>query len=111
MGKIKTTKKEIEENFNNIYCVGYCGLAHLLRYTDADYYTSGVYGWNADIYKIDYNTVIVTGYRPFGKSIDYEITEKYNEKAREIENKAQGYEKTKKQLEKLLNKFIKESEK
>lgn len=29
-------------------------------------YCGGVYGWNCDVYVIDYGTVIVTGHRPFG---------------------------------------------
>ena len=64
MGKIKVTKKQITENFYNIYKCGYCDF---IPTADADFYTCGVYGWNADVYKINYNTVIVTGYRPFGK--------------------------------------------
>lgn len=64
MGKIRVTKKQITESFYNIYECGYCDFIPTI---DADFYTCGVYGWNADVYKINYNTVIVTGYRPFGK--------------------------------------------
>lgn len=37
-----------------------------LKWREPDFYTVGVYGWNADVYVIDYDTVIITGYRPFG---------------------------------------------
>ena len=65
MIKIKVTQKQIKEGFKNIICVDCCGLQYLLNYKEPTYYTSGIYGWNADIYVVDHNTVIVTGYRPF----------------------------------------------
>ena len=37
-----------------------------LTWREPNFYTVGVYGWNADVYVIDAYTVIVTGYRPFG---------------------------------------------
>lgn len=108
--KIKVKEKEIKNGYNNIISVGYCDLSHLLSSKDADFYTCGVYGWNADIYKINYNTVIVTGYRPFGNiHASYKgITKKYNEKARKIYNSDRSYESKKKSISKLLEKFIKE---
>ena len=76
---IKFTKKDILSNFANIICVGYCDIQYLLRYIDRIGYTCGVYGWNADIYKIDNATVIVTGYRPFGNiSTKYDKSKYYN---------------------------------
>lgn len=109
--KIKVKEKEIKNGYNNIISVGYCDLWYLLSPKQADYYTSGVYGWNADIYKIDYNTVIVTGYRPFGNiHASYNgITTKYNEKARKIYNDSKRtWESKQKSIEKLLEKFINE---
>lgn len=110
MGKIKTTKKSIMENYNNIISVGYCDLAFLLYYKEPIFYTTGIYGWNADIYVLD-NAVIVTGYRPFGDihASYYGICHKYNEKARAIkEDYNMEYETKKKKLNKLLEKFITE---
>lgn len=109
MNKIKVTQKFINDNFKNIICVGYCDLCFLLKCKEVDYYTSGVYGWNADIYKINNNTVIVTGYRPFGNitSNKLNINKKYNEKARTICNDYTiDYKKQTKKLEKLLEKYI-----
>lgn len=105
--KIKTTKKQITNNYINIICVGYCDLSYLLKGQNASYYTCGVYGWNADIYHINNNTCIVTGYRPFGNiypSYDC-ITQKYNEKARQIYYN-NDYTIATKKINKLLNKFI-----
>ena len=52
--------------FDNVIRVGYCDMQDALKWREPDYYTVGVYGWNADVYVIDCDTVIVTGYRPFG---------------------------------------------
>ena len=51
-----------------IYKVGYCELQNELKNIEPDYYTCGVYGWNADIYIMS-DFIICTGYRPFGQSI------------------------------------------
>lgn len=52
--------------YRNVIKVGYCDLQDALKWREPNFYTVGVYGWNADVYVIDYDTVIVTGYRPFG---------------------------------------------
>lgn len=110
--KIKTTQKQIKNNYKNVISVGYCNLWYLLRGQNARFFTSGVYGWNADIYEINSNTVIVTGYRPFGniESNQFEINKKYNEKAKEIYNNSKfgEYEKTMSKINKLLEKYINE---
>ena len=110
--KIKVTKKEIMNSYDNIICVGYCGLAYLLRgVIEPRFYTCGVYGWNSDIYQVDYNTVICTGCRPFGNIYaSYSgICNKYNEKARKIWNNYDlEYETRRKKVNKLLEKFINE---
>lgn len=106
--EIKTTKKEIQKSFKNIICVEYGDLQNLLSYTDATFYTCGLYGWNADAYKINNNTIIVTGYRPFGNIENYEVIKKYENKAKKIKENIFNYEEKKQKLNKLLNDFIKE---
>lgn len=108
--KIRVTKKQIMEGYTNIIVAGYCDLQWLLQYRDADFYTCGVYGWNADIYKIDNNTIIVTGYRPFGNIRKYGLAKKYDDKARKIFlNYKMKYETKVKKLDKLIEKFVNES--
>ena len=107
--KIRTTQKYIKNNYKNIIEVGYSDLAHLLRYEEPLYNTSGAYGWDADIYQINYNTVIVTGYRPFGNISNYDLVRKYEEKARKIDDDYNmEYNKKTQKLERLLQKFIDE---
>lgn len=64
--KTKTTKSAIMHAYENVIKVGYGDLQDALKWREPDFYTAGVYGWNSDVYEIDYGTVIVTGYRPFG---------------------------------------------
>lgn len=109
--KIKTTKKEIMNSYNDIISIGYCDAQFLLRGVDPIAYTAGVYGWNADIYNVN-GVAIVTGYRPFGTiHASYNgIVKKYDTKAREISNSfGIDYITQKTKINKLLNKFIKEA--
>ena len=64
--KKNITAAAIKNQFKNIIKVGYCDLQTVLSSFEPNYYTSGIYGWNADVYQIAADTVIVTGYRPFG---------------------------------------------
>lgn len=108
--KVKVTKKEIRENYKNVISVGYCQLQYLLRGKNPNFYTSGIYGWNSDIYEINYNTCLVTGYSPFGNiEIERNTIQKYEEKARKICcDYSLDWEQQTKKLDKLLDKFINE---
>ena len=104
----KLKMKEVKSWYNNIVSVGYCDLWYLLKCIDRDGYTSGVYGWNADVFQIGMNTCIVTGYRPFGNidSNKYSINKEYNEKAKKIWNdNRMNYETKKAKVEKLLKEY------
>ena len=106
--KFKTTKKAVNEGYNNIICVGYADLHYLLNQLEPTAYTAGVYGWNADIYNIN-NVVIVTGYRPFGNiKPDYTIVDKYEELAKNIYIDTKDYTECKEKLNNLINEFIEE---
>lgn len=63
--RVQVTRKRIDENFKCI-SVGYCELQNLLKYEPVKYYTTGIYGWNFDVYTFEYkgaNVAITTGYR------------------------------------------------
>ena len=64
--KFKTTRKEM---CNCSFCIisfPYCDIQNIERYLTPIAYTSGVYGWNCDIYEpTSYNIHFTTGYRPF----------------------------------------------
>lgn len=79
--KAQVTKKFIRSNYRCI-AIGYCNAYYLLRGLYPAYYTAGVYGWNADIYTINTNVAIVTGYRPFGTRLDYAIVDSLERQAK-----------------------------
>nr|DAF52631.1 MAG TPA: hypothetical protein [Siphoviridae sp. ctnR613] len=93
--KIKTTQKAIKENYSNVLAIGYAEYQDLLDKYKADYYTSGVYGWNANIFTIDkLDTAIVTGYRHFGEWLSdeqLEIFKKYDDKAKKLKERFNNY--------------------
>lgn len=114
--KYKTTKKEVKSNYRRIIRLGAVELYYLLKFTEPVAYTSGVYGWNADIYDLG-NVAIVTGYRSFGNiTPDYDVVEKYNQLGKEIYEEEHDQtkdwneedENKKNRLNKLIKEFIKE---
>lgn len=81
--KTKVSRNTIKNSFKNCIEVGYCDLQHLLTYRNANFYTCGVYGWNADIYVINADTCLVTGYRTFGNiRPSHETIRKWDEYAK-----------------------------
>lgn len=83
--KTKITKKAIMSAYRNVIKVSYCDMQDALKWREPNYYTAGVYGWNSDVYVIDYDTVIVTGYRPFGNvELPREVIDMLNKCAKSI---------------------------
>ena len=116
--KFKTTSKAIKNGYGTKYLfkTGYCALQNLFYYDNPIAYTSGMYGWNFDLYDIE-GVGICTGYRGMvGQQIDYAVVKKYDDKACEIVYKMKNdnqtweeYDTWKKQaIEELKKQFIKE---
>ena len=84
--KTKTTMTHITNTYDNVYRCGYCDLQYIMRYGEAQYYNSGVYGWNCDIYTDPSRSLaITTGYRNMrGRVIPSELIEKYSKVAKNI---------------------------
>ena len=115
MSKQHTTMKYIRNNWTKVFRVGYCDLQNIFRYEEPQYYNSGVYGWNCDVY-CDYSRdiAITTGYRNMaGRNIPSEILHKYDEIARHIlANSLQmHYSEIKKQLDENRENFLDELDK
>ena len=116
--KYATTKKAILSNYPNVIKVGYCSLQTMLKFHSPSAYTaSKTYGWRADVYEITPDTVIVTGYAPFGNIVpDYEIIKKYEEEAQKEsalawirrESSSQAYSNEVNAMDALLHEFIQE---
>ncbi len=97
--KYQTTRKAVMASNRSVINIGNLGAYYLLGNTHPAAYTCGVYGWNANIYEIDYNTVIVMGDRPFGNiSPDCDFILAYNEKAKQAE--------THEEVDALLAEFV-----
>lgn len=103
--RFRTTRKAVEGNFSKIISVGYCSLQRLLTFETPIAYTRGVYGWNADIYAFG-NVAIVTGYRPFGDSVDYDLCKEYEERAKNLRDLSRPYADRKAEAEALVEEFI-----
>ena len=112
MKKQKTSMTTISKYWKYVFSCGYCDLQNIFNGENPQYYNSGVYGWNCDIY-CDYekDIAITTGYRNTrGKRIPHEIIKKYDEIAKEIKNKYSftQYENMKKELAENKENFLQE---
>lgn len=108
MAKVKTTSKAIKQAYalNFIWRTGYCSLQNLLTGLNPKAYTSGIYGWNFDLYEVK-GVAITTGYRGMiGRVIPNDLVDKYEKLASEI--KAKSYEERMQQLEQMRKNFIEE---
>lgn len=108
--KYKTTQKAIRNGYNTIINLSYCATQNLLNLENPIAYTSGTYGWNADIYDLGGSVAIVTGYRPFGNvKPTYNKIKEYEDKAEKIRyNRDLTGQEQKEQLKQLINEFVKE---
>lgn len=106
--KVRVTKREIINGYNNVICVGYCNLQSLLNYESPEYYTARREGWGADIYDVGNGNAICTGYAPFGNvRADYDTCQKY-EKMVHKHHESFDYKKEKAWRAEKLNMFVSE---
>ena len=108
--KFKTTRNQINQNYNNVICIGYCDAQYLLQGKNPIAYNAGVYGWNYDLYTIG-GVAIVTGYRPWGTiHPGYNTIKKYDDEARKIlhDPTIKEYQSRLDKINQLLNQFIEE---
>ena len=105
--KTKTSMK-LTWDFKNVYKTGYCNLQTLLTGKNPDYYNAGYLGWNCDLYIIDIDTILTTGYSNMrGESIPYDVARKYEIKARKImDRRGWKYETRLEKVAALRNEFF-----
>lgn len=113
MEKVRISMNYITRNYKKVFACDYCDLQYIFNGISPQFYNSGLYGWNCDIY-IDYkrDIAITTGYRNMrGDMIPYEIIEKYSNIAKEIlSNYSVSYDKRKEKLDKNRENFLNEIE-
>ena len=108
MYKLKTTKKAVIDATapNYLKCCGYCDLSILLTNHSPIAYTTGVYGWNFDVYDV-YGLTICTGYRGMPGE-DLKQVREYEKKASSIMAEYERpYEERTEEVENLLKEFCK----
>ena len=110
--KIQFKQKDLKEYNGLLFSVGYCQGQTLLDYSNAHEigYTSGVYGWNSDIYvyhtKSGHYVLISTGYRPVSNAESVKIRP-YEEKAQKITyDRDLTYEEKRRKINNLFNKWV-----
>ena len=102
--KIKTTAKAVKAS-QNLVSAPYAALQNLLKGHEPIAYTSGVYGWNFDVYEVE-GLTIATGYRNMPGRLANNYRE-YEEKARAIwSDYATPYEERKSAVDQLLSEFV-----
>ncbi len=99
--KYKTTKADVMNGYGFVVSSGFGNLQNLLSLENPVAYTCGVYGWNADVYQFE-GFAIVTGYRPFGVAISFEMVREVERKAKSIRNRKNwGYNAKRRALNRL----------
>ena len=110
--KQHVTIKYIKNVWGNVYRCGYCDLQYIMKGAEPNYYNSGVYGWNCDVYcDFKRDVAITTGYRNMaGRVIPNELIEKYSNIAKEIckDHWTKPYEEVLKALEENRENFFNE---
>ena len=106
----KSTPMTIHNNYNHVFKTGYCNLSKIYKHIEPQYYNSGVYGWNCDVYVDNqYNIMVSTGYRNTrGKAIPTDILKKYDTIAVDIISNKYNYNKECQLLEENYNNFLQE---
>lgn len=116
MIKARVTDKELREGYYTIE-LGYCDAQNILKFEAARFYNYGVYGWRYDVYELNWNLAICTGYRPI-KSIPEKVNrqavaiiEKYDKKASSMKSTDyKGFAEYRKAIDRLYARMVKELE-
>ena len=114
MLKAKVTDREVRDGYF-VIAIGYCGAQNILTYQGARFYNYGSMGWRYDVYELDFNLAICTGYSPI-KSIPEklnkqaaEVVYKYDKKAASLDSRNyKGYENYRKAIDRLYKKMVAE---
>lgn len=106
--KYKTTRRAVVNGSARLVYAGYGALQYLLRNHSAVAYTSGVYGWNFDVFEV-YGLTICTGYRGMPGRRANNIRE-YEKRAEEIyRDRSRTYEEMGEAIETLLREFCEQA--
>jgi hypothetical protein len=118
MAKLKLTRKIIVDRYSIVFSAGYCDLQNIIQQPRIIGCNAGIYGWNYDVieHPTNSNICIITGYRPFGKPIEFNFIEKLNKKVKQAKqsyyyDKTISYEELVRKLNRIEKSFWRELEK
>ena len=104
--KVRVSEREVRKQMSTIVKVGYQGAHYLTIFENCHFYTSGLTGWNSDIYTI-WGMALSTGYRPFG-NVEAINLQRWENKAKGVyESKKISYSQKEKRIHNLFKEFMK----
>ena len=105
----KVTRGYINNHYNKVYAVSYCGAQAFLSPLSRFGYNAGKYGWNYDAYDMGNDICITTGYRPIGEHVDVDKLRLYEQSAERIlYDRNKEWQTKQDEINTLLSKFISE---
>ena len=82
---MRVYKKHARAEYPIIACCGYCSLQYTLYFAQEIGHTERAEGWGCNIYELAPDIALTTGYDPFGnRRLPPAITERYEQKAKQI---------------------------
>lgn len=102
-------KKHVRAEYPIVAYCGYCDLQYTLYFAPKIGHTERAEGWGCDVYEIAPDIALSTGYAPFGNCrLPLAITERYEEKAKQILRENNYSYIAKEELERLLTELAAE---
>ena len=91
--KYHTTQKAARNSNDIVLSIGYCDLQNVLKHEKPLAYNAGVNGWNFDLYILDNEISLVTGYRGLNNASTHNASdiEGLSEALRALENDSYSY--------------------
>lgn len=78
-------KKHVRAEYPIVAYCGYCDLQYTLYFAPKIGHTERAEGWGCNIYELAPDIALTTGYDPFGnRRLPLALTERYEEKAKQI---------------------------
>lgn len=102
-------KKHVRAEYPIVAYCGYCDLQYTLYFAQKIGHTERAEGWGCNIYELAPDIALTTGYDPFGnRRLPLALTNRYEEKAKQILRENNYSYIAKEELERLLTELAAE---
>lgn len=81
---IKQSQTKMKASYKYVIGAGYCALQSLLRYQTPVAYATRVEGWACDLYELDFEVAVATGYsynRAVNTQVERKVLESFEKRA------------------------------